>query len=64
MLLRMLRPAHDSLVRSGKSYLSPIVMAFAIIFVSTNLAASERRIHLPIRLAIAGGGEYFDNNGQ
>ena len=42
MLLRMLRPAHDSLVHAGKSYLSPVVMAFAIIFVSTNLAASER----------------------
>jgi len=42
MLLRMLRPAHNSLAHAGKSYMRPVVMAFAIIFVSTNLFASER----------------------
>ena len=42
MLLRMLRPAHNSLAHVGKSYVRPVVMAFAIIFVSTNLVASER----------------------
>lgn len=42
MLLRMLRQAHDSLAHAGKSYMRPVVMAFAIIFVSTNLFASER----------------------
>ena len=42
MLLRMLRPAHNSLEHAGKSYMRPVVMAFAIIFVSTNLFASER----------------------
>ena len=42
MMLRMLRPAHNSFAYLGKSYLYPVVMAFAIIFVSTNLVASER----------------------
>ena len=42
MLLRMLRPAHNSLGHAGKSYMRSVVMAFAIIFVSTNLFASER----------------------
>ena len=42
MLLRMLRPTHNSVAHVGKSYMRPVVMAFAIIFVSTNLFASER----------------------
>ena len=42
MMLRMLRPTHNSFAYLGKSYLHPVVMAFAIIFVSTNLVASER----------------------
>ena len=42
MMLRMLRPAHNSLVHVGISYLRPVVMAFAIISVSTNLFAAER----------------------
>ncbi|MEC8109699.1 MAG: DegQ family serine endoprotease [Pseudomonadota bacterium] len=42
MLLRMLRLAHNSLVYAGESRVRPVVMAFAIIFVSTNLVASER----------------------
>jgi serine protease Do len=42
MLLRMLRPAHNSVAHVGKSYMRPAVMAFAIIFISTNLFASER----------------------
>ena len=42
MLLRMLRPTHNSVAHVGKSYMRPVVMAFAIIFISTNLFASER----------------------
>ena len=42
MLLRMLRPTHNSVAHVGKSFMRPVVMAFAIIFVSTNLFASER----------------------
>ena len=42
MLLRMLRPTHNSVAHVSKSYTRPVVMAFAIIFVSTNLFASER----------------------
>ena len=42
MLLRMLRPTHNSVAHVGKSYMRPAVMAFAIIFISTNLFASER----------------------
>ena len=42
MLLRMLRPTHNSVAHVGKSYVRPVVMAFAIIFISTNLFASER----------------------
>ena len=42
MLLRMLRPTHNSVVHVGKSYVRPVLMAFAIIFASTNLLASER----------------------
>ena len=42
MLLRMLRPTHNSVARVGKSYLRAAVMAFAIIFISTNLSAYER----------------------
>ena len=42
MLLRMLRPTHNSVAHVGKSYMRPVVMAFAIIFVSPNLFASER----------------------
>ena len=42
MLLRMLRPTHNSVAHVGKSYVRPVVMAFAIIFASTNLFASER----------------------
>ena len=42
MLLRMLRPTHNSVAHVGKSYMHPAVMAFAIMFVSTNLFASER----------------------
>ena len=44
MLLRMLRPIHNSVSHVGKSYMRPVVMAFAIIFVSTNLFASERPV--------------------
>ena len=35
MLLRMLRPTHNSGAHVGKSFMRPMVMAFAIIFVST-----------------------------
>ena len=42
MLLRMLRPTHNSGAHVGKRFVRPMVMAFAIIFVSTNLFASER----------------------
>ncbi|MGB1758155.1 MAG: DegQ family serine endoprotease [Candidatus Puniceispirillaceae bacterium] len=42
MLLRMLRPTHNSVAHVGKSYLRPVVMAFAIILISNNLFASER----------------------
>ena len=42
MLLRMLRPTHNSVAHVGKSYMRPVVMAFVIIFISTNLFASER----------------------
>ena len=42
MLLRMLRPTHNSVAHVGKSYMRPVVMAFAIIFISTNLFAAER----------------------
>ena len=42
MLLRMIRPTHNSVAHVGKSYMRPVVMAFAIIFISTNLFASER----------------------
>ena len=42
MLLRMLRPTHNSVAHVGKKYMRPVVMAFAIIFISTNLFASER----------------------
>ena len=42
MLLRMLRPTHNSVAHVGKSYMRPAVMAFAIIFIWTNLFASER----------------------
>ena len=42
MLLRMLRPTHNSGAHVGKRFVRPMVMAFAIIFVSTNLVASER----------------------
>ena len=42
MLLRMMRLAENPLTHVGKSYMRPVVMAFAVIFVSTNLFASER----------------------
>jgi len=42
MLLRMLRPTHNSGAHVGKSFMRPMLMAFAIIFVSSNLVASER----------------------
>lgn len=42
MLLRMLRPTHNSGAHVGKRFARPMVLAFAIIFVSTNLFASER----------------------
>ena len=42
MLLRILRPAYNSFAHAREGYVRPVVMAFAIIFVSTNLVASER----------------------
>ena len=42
MLLRMLRPTHVSGARVRKSIVRPVVIAFTIVLVSTNLFASER----------------------
>ena len=42
MLLRVLRPTHNLVTYVGKSFMRPVVMAFAIIFISTNLFAAER----------------------
>ena len=42
MLLRLLRPAHVLGAQMGKSLARPLVIAFAIMFLSTNLFASER----------------------
>ena len=42
MLLRMLGHTYYSVAHFGKSYMRPVVMAFAILFVSTILFASER----------------------
>ena len=42
MMLRMLRLAHNSPAHAWKSNVSLVFMAFAIIFVSSNLFASER----------------------
>ena len=53
----------NPLAPAGKNYMRLVVMAFAIIFVSNNLFASERLTHLPTRLKIiTRGGEYFDND--
>ena len=42
MLLKMLRPAHNSLAHVGQRSVRLVVVAFAIMFVSTNLGAAER----------------------
>ena len=42
MLMRMLRPTHTSGAHVGNAFMRPLVLALVVIFVSTNLGASER----------------------
>ena len=42
MMLRILCPTHDPVARVGDGFLRSVVVVLAIIFVSTNLFASER----------------------
>ena len=66
MLIRMLRPTHISGSHVGNALLRPVVVALAVILVSTSLVASERPDTFAdqVEKIIAGGGEYFNNNGR